>query len=361
MLKLKIIDRYILRKFLGTFFYSILLLAVIIIIFDFSEKIDDFLKNKAPISAIIFQYYLNFIPSFINQFSALFTFISVVFFTSKMASNTEIIAILSNGVSFKRMLLPYLYGALILTFLSFALMNYIIPRTNRDLRTFEKKYILSAFRMKETNYHIQSDPGVFVYVESYNVQKNEGYWFTEERLGKNGLEYKFSANLVQWDSIKNLWKANNYCIRTLGKNGEIIRTGNELDTTFSVRPSDFIIDLEDVKVMTYSQLNTFIEREKERGNAAVKKFEVEKYKRIIFPFANIILTFIGVALSSRKVRGGIGLHLGFGIAISFTYILLLQITSVFAISGNLQPAIAMWIPNVLYALLALYLLSKAPK
>lgn len=365
---LKKIDIYIIRKFLGTFFYSILLLAVIIIIFDISERIDDFLEKSAPLKAIVFDYYLNFLPYFVNMFSALFTFIAVVFFTSRMAANTEIIAILNGGVSFWRMLRPYLISSVFITMLSFVLMNYIIPHTNRTMREFEKRYIKNPFRVKDTNIHMQMDKDTYIFVESFNNVSNIGYRFTLDRFDSTGLRYRFTSDMITWDSIARIWKANNYTVRFLGNRQEKLLRGRDKDTTFSVAgkdalftPSDFVIDIEDAKIMTYKQLSDYIKREKLRGNAIVTKFEVEKYKRIAFPFANIVLTFIGVALSSRKVRGGIGLNLGLGIAISFTFILMLQVTSVFSIFGNLKPSVGLWIPNIIFGIVAFLLLLKAPK
>lgn len=360
-LRLKKIDIYIIRKFLGTYFYSILLLAIIIIIFDISEKIDDFIDKKAPISAIVFQYYFNFIPYFVNMFSSLFTFIAVIYFTSRMAANTEIIAILSNGISFWRMLRPYLISAIFLTILSFVLMNYIIPYTNRSMRTFEKMYIKNPFRVNDLNIHMQIRPDTLIYVENFNNTVSIGYRFTMEALSEKGLTMKMTADMIKWDSLKNTWKVSNYSIRHIYDNREVLKQGRELDTTFSFRPEDFVTDIEDAKIMTYNQLNRYIEKEKLRGNTSVGKFDLEKYKRITFPFANLVLAFIGVALSSRKVRGGIGMHLGMGIAIAFTFILMLQVTSVFAVFGNLPPYIALWIPNLIFTIIALFLLKAAPK
>ena len=359
--RLKKIDIYIIRKFLGTYFYSILLLAIIIIIFDISEKIDDFIDKKAPLSAIVFQYYLNFIPYFVNMFSALFTFIAVIYFTSRMAANTEIIAILSNGISFWRMLRPYLYSALILTILSFGLMNYIIPYTNRSLRAFEKVYIKNPFRVNDMNIHMQIRPDTLIYVENFNNVVNIGYRFSMEAIGKEGLMMKMTAEMIKWDSVKSQWQASNYCIRQIMDKREYLRKGRELDTVMNFRPDDFVTDIEDAKIMTYNQLNRYIAKERLRGNTNVGKFDIEKYKRITFPFANLVLAFIGVALSSRRVRGGTGMHLGMGIAIAFTFILLLQVTSVFAVFGNLPPYIALWIPNILFSIVALFLLKLAPK
>ena len=363
MLGLKTIDLYIIRKFLGTYFYSILLLTVIIIIFDISEKIDDFIEKDAPLKAIVFEYYMNFIPYFVNMFSALFTFIAVVYFTSRLASNTEIVAILNGGVSFWRMLLPYLVSGIFLTLLSFALMNYVIPYTNRNLRVFEKQYIKNPFQSHEMNIHMQIEPGTFVYVENFNSIGNIGYRFSLEKFDSTGniLKLKLKADMITWDSTQNCWKMTNYSIRKIGAKNENIFKAQQKDTVMAFKPDDFKVDIEDAKIMTYNQLNRFIEREKMRGSNLYAQFNLEKYKRLTFPFANLVLTFIGVALSSRKVRGGIGMHLGMGIGIAFTFILLLQVSSVFAIFGNLPASIALWIPNFIYAIIAVILLRLAPK
>jgi lipopolysaccharide export system permease protein len=359
--KLKIVDVYIIRKFLGTFFYAISLLAVIIIIFDISEKIDDFLEREAPLRAIIFDYYLNFLPYFINLFSALFTFITVIFFTSRMAANTEIIAILNSGISFWRLLRPYMISALILALLSFYLTNFLIPITNRKMVSFEAKYIKSQMKPSDMNIHMQISPGTFIYVESYNREAHVGYRFSLEKMDEKGLSYKFFADYVTWDSIKKQWKADMWVERTINNMHETLEHGSSRLLKIPLDPKDFTINLEDVKVMNYWELRRFIAREKMRGSSTVAKFEVEKFKRIAWPFATIVLTLIGVALSSRKVRGGIGLNLGLGLSISFAFILFMQFFTVFATFGNLPPSIAVWIPNVLFGLLGLYLLGKAPK
>ncbi|MBK7173412.1 MAG: LptF/LptG family permease [Bacteroidales bacterium] len=299
-LRLKKIDIYIIKKFLGTYFYSILLLAILIIIFDISEKIDDFIDRKAPVSAIIFQYYLNFIPYFVNMFSSLFTFIAVIYFTSRMAANTEIIAILSNGISFWRMLRPYLISALFLTVLSFVLMNYVIPYTNRSLRNFEKVYIKNPFRVNDMNIHMQIRPDTLIYVENFNNIVNIGYRFTMEALNDKGLQMKMSADMIKWDSVKSTWKASNYTIRYIEENREILKRGRELDTVMAFRPEDFVTDIEDAKIMTYNQLNSYIAKEKLRGNKTVGKFDLEKNKRFTFPLQTWCLPSLGLPFRAEK-------------------------------------------------------------
>jgi len=359
----RIIDRYIIGKFLGTFFYAILLLAVVIIIFDISEKIDDFIQKQAPLKAVIFDYYFNFLPFFINKFTALFTFISVIFFTSKMAGNTEIIAILNSGVSFKRLLRPYIFGAAFLSLFSFMLTNFVIPKTIHKMVDFEAKYVKKQNQTNSLNLHMQLEPGTFVYVESFNNMSNEGYKFTLEKIAPGkGLVYKLEADALKWDTLKRKWSVSNFYERKLLPNGsENIQKGVTRNITLNVKPEEFNIDADNVMYMNFFELRNFIQKEKIKGSSQVNRYLVEMYQRFAFPFAGIILTLIGVALSSRKVRGGTGLHLGFGIAITFTYILFLQVTTVFARFGEVPPLIAVWTPNVVFGVVALYLLWKAPK
>ena len=360
---LRIIDRYIIRKFLGTFFYAIILLAVVIIIFDISEKIDDFIQKQATLKSIIFDYYLNFLPFFINKFTALFTFISVIFFTSKMASNTEIIAILNGGVSFKRLLRPYLVAAAVLSLFSFMLTNFVIPRTIHKMVDFEAKYVKKQNPANYINIHMQLEQGTYIYVESFNSQNKEGYKFSLEKLEKGkGLVYKLTSDALRWDTLKRKWSVSNYYERKLLANGsEIIQKGVTKDIKLNVKPEEFNIDADNVMYMNFFELRKFIRKEKIKGSSQVNRYLVEMHQRFAFPFAGLILTLIGVALSSRKVRGGTGLNLGFGIAITFTYILFLQVTSVFARFGEVPPALAVWTPNIVFGLVSLFLLWKAPK
>lgn len=358
---MKKIDIYIIKKFLGTFFFAISLLILIVIIFDISEKIDDFLEKDAPLNEILFSYYLNFIPYFVNLFSYLFTFIAVIFFTSKMASDSEIVAILSSGVSFWRFLYPYLLASVFLGAMSFYLANFLIPRTNSKMMEFEKVYIKNPYRYREKDIHMQILPGSFVYMESYNNMNNMGYRFSMENFIDGELVYKMNAERIVWDSIRGTWTIKNYYTRILDGNKEILERGERLDTLINMHPRDFTLILEDIKTMNYSELRAFIAKEKLKGSKSIKEYEVEKHKRIAFPFATIVLTLIGVSISSRKVRGGIGMHLGFGIAITFTFIMFLQVTTVFATRGNLAPGLAVWIPNIIFAVVGIFLLRVAPK
>lgn len=359
---MKIIDIYIIKKFLGTFFYAITLLIIIVIVFDVSENLDSFIKNKAPFMAIVVDHYINFIPYFINLFIYLFTFISVILFTSKLAEDTEIIAMLSSGISFKRFLLPYLVSALILAIISLYLGNFLIPKTNKARRIFKNTYMEKLSKDNDRHIHIQIEPNTFVYVEKYNSHLGMGYKFSLEQLDGQRLVYKIMADRISWDTIKNKWHLKNYYLRTIDSLGnQTIEQGSEKDTTINLKTTDLYKIKERFEEMNLYDLNTFIKREKQKGSIVYKKYEIEKHKRIAGPAAIIILTFIGVALSSRKVRGGIGLHLGVGIGLTFSYIMFMQFSTVFSTYGSLSPLVAAWIPNIIYLFIGIYLLQKAPK
>ena len=358
---LKIIDRYIIRKFLGTFFYAISLLIIIVIVFDISENIDSFIQKEAPLKAIIVDYYLNFIPYFINLFVYLFSFISVIFFTSKLAGDTEIIAILSSGVSFRRLLYPYMISALILALMSFYLGNFLIPDTNKQRRVFKNQYMEDLTKDASKNLHLQISPNTFAYIETYNSTTQKGYKFSIEKFDGQRLAYKLMADQLILDTVNNSWKIKNYFIRTLDSTGQTLVKGVELDTILPIIPEDLYTVKEQFEEMDFFELNEFIAKEKAKGSNVYKKYEIEKHKRISGPVAIIILTVMGMSLSSRKVRGGIGMHLGAGIALTFSYILLIQVSTVFSTFGNLSPIMASWIPNIIFALIAIVLLRNAPK
>jgi len=357
----KKIDTYIIKKFLGTFFYAIALIIIIVIIFDISEKIDDFIEKEAPLNEIIFNYYLNFIPYFANLFSPLFAFIAVIYFTSKMASDSEIVAILSSGISFRRMMRPYIISAVFIALLSFLLSNFLIPHATKKRLEFEMMYIKNARQSKEMNIHMQISPGTFIYAEHYNSEANTAYHFSIEKINDNGLYYKLTSDFAKWDSLKAKWSIENYFVRTIDGMKESIKSGKQFDTVINLKPPDFLDNIHNIETMNFSELNEFINEEKLKGLDNISFYQVEKHKRIAFPFATIVLTLIGVSLSSRKIRGGIGLYLGAGITLSFAFILFMQISTTFATNGNLPAVIAVWIPNIIFGALGLYLLRIAPK
>lgn len=358
---MKKIDIYIIKKFLGTFFFAISLLIVIVIIFDISENIDEFIEKGAPLEAIIFDYYLNFIPYFVNLFSYLFTFISVIYFTSKMAGNTEIVAILSSGISYNRMLRPYFISAMILALMSFYLANFLIPKTNQERRVFKNRYIEDLNKEKDRNMHLQISPGTYVYVEYFHLNSLTGYKFSLEKFDGDELRYKLIADRIEWDTLTNSWQIMNYYARHIDGSEERLETGLVIDTNFNLKPSDLYFQKERFEEMNLMELNAYIEKEKMKGSQEVVFYEVEKHSRFASPFATLVLTLIGVSLSSRKMRGGIGMHLGLGILITFAFILFMRISNVFGTYGNLSPAIAAWIPNIVFGLLGVFLLRTAPK
>jgi lipopolysaccharide export system permease protein len=358
---IKIIDSYIIRKFLTTFFFALGLIILVAIVFDVSEKIDDFLEKKAPLESIVFDYYLNFIPYFTNLFSPLFIFISVIFFTSKMASQTEIVAILSSGVSFRRLLVPYMIVATILAALSFYLNGYVIPHSNKTRLAFENTYIKNPYILKSRNIHRQIFPGQYIYFESYNTIDNLGFRFAYERFEEGKLVYKLNSERLVWDTADGHWRAENYMIREIDGMSESIRKGMRFDTTFGFLPEEFTRRENNIIAMDNSELNAHIREKKLRGAEGLQFDEVEKYRRSAYPFATFILTLIGVSLSSRKVRGGIGIQIGAGILLSFTYIMFMQVSTTFATNGNVPAIIAVWIPNLVYILVAIYLVRNAPK
>jgi lipopolysaccharide export system permease protein len=365
-LRFKLIDAYIIRKFLGTFFFCIVLILTIAVVFDFAEKIDNFMEKQAPVKAIIFDYYMNFIPYFATLFAPLFVFIAVIFFTSKMAVNTEIIAILNSGMSFVRMMWPYFVSALVIASFTFILTNFIIPKSNLRRMDFEDKYYRSSGRkVTRENIHRQEykaeNKNVLVYMGSFNPLSQRGQNFTIEKIDSGRLVSKLSATSVVYDTASHKWTAMNYYIREIEGNEEKITRGSTIDTTLHIKPSDFSRDPGFVGTMTYRELKDYISLLQLQGSEELKLFLIEKHRRFANPFAVFILTLIGVSLSSRKIRGGIGMNIGIGLILSFSYILFLQFASQFSLKGNLGPMLAMWIPNIIYSIIALVLYRLAPK
>ncbi len=358
----KKIDLYISKKFILSFFMSLLLIIGIVIIFDISEKIEYFVNNKAPLKAIIFDYYLNFIPYFVNMFSPLFVFITVIFFTSRMAANSEIIAILSGGVSYGRMLVPYLASAALITVLSLGLNFYVIPKSNATRVEFESKYIKRHNSFNLRNIHYQIAPGQFVYIESFSRWNNTAYKFTIENIEGNRLTRKVSAENAVWDTASGSWKMRRVFTRDYSAGlGDRVSFRENIDTVLALKLKDLFVNEKTVETLSMDQLNGLIATQKMRGDANVMYALIEKNRRWAMPFSAIILTIIGVTLSSRKKRGGIGWNIGIGIALAFSYILFLRFSEMFVYTDTLPPGIALWIPNVLFALIAAVLYKLAPK
>ena len=361
-LSVKKIDKYIMKKFIMTFFIAIILIIGIVIIFDISEKINHFVEHKAPLKEIIFEYYVNFIPYFMNMFSPLFVFITVIFFTSRMAANSEIIAILSCGVSYRRMMVPYIVSAALIALLSLSLNLWVIPRSNVHRLKFESTYVKHRNPFSTNNVHYQVDTGKFVYVESFSAWNNTAYGFTLEEIRDNKIKSKLSAETAQWDSTLGGWRLNKYFIRDYSDGmGDKVRTGARLDTVINLTVTDFYRNKSTVETLPIGPLNMLIRQQKLRGDANVMYSLIEKHTRYALPFSAFILTIMGVSLSSRRRRGGIGLNIGIGIALSFTYILFLRFSQMFVYSGALPPFVALWLPNVLFGVVAAFLYHRASK
>ncbi len=357
--KLQTLDVYIIKKFLGTFFYSIALIISIAIVFDISENLDDFISKDISVSSIIFDYYLNFIPHFANLFSSLFTFIAVIYFTSKLTGNSEIIALLSSGISFNRLTRPYLISASIIALFSFLLGAYIIPSANKKRVDFRNTYINSKSSSSDNRYiHRQISPDTYIYMNRFVISENKGIRFTMETFNDGILTSKLSANSIQWNEESKKWTLNNFAIRDIEGLNENIITGTKKDTTLNMVPEDYNIYRDQVETMTLPELNRTIKSMKQRG-VNNTEYKIQKHSHFATPFSAFILTIIGLSLASKKVKGGLGLHLGIGMLISFSYIMLMQITTVFADSGVIPAIIACWLPNILFGAFAVYLYKRA--
>ena len=356
------IDWYIIKKFLGTYFFAIALIISIAVVFDVNEWIDNFINNKAPVKAIIFDYYANFIPYFSNLFSPLFVFISVIFFTSKLAENSEIIAMMSTGLSFKRLLRPYMISAAIISVLTYGMGAYVIPKGNVTRLNFEDKYKKKKKQEYVRNVQVEVDNGVIAYMERYENYNKTAYRYSLDKFVDKKLVAHLTAKSATYDTTTvHKWTLKNYMIREMDGMKEKITKGDRLDSIIKMEPRDFLIMKGQQETMTSSELSDYIDRQKRRGFANIKEFEIEYHKRIAMSFASFILTIIGVSLSSRKVKGGMGLYLGVGLALSFSYILFQTVSATFAINGNASPFLAVWVPNIVYTFIAIYLYRKAPK
>lgn len=358
-----ILDLYIIKKFLGTFFFAIAMILLVTVVFDLSEKLDEFLENKAPVKNVIFDYFINFIPYFAAQIAPMFTFIAVIFFTSRMAYNTEMIAILSNGVSFNRLLVPYFIAASVIVALNIYMNSSLIPHANQERFAFEEKYYYNSPRgFRDKNIHKQLEPGIYIYMESYSNINNFGHNFSIEKYENDKLVSKLMAREIRWDTTKMKWILTNYMYRDYFADGtQKIHTGTSIDTTLKLDPNDFTRRDNAIEAMDNHDLNEFIDNQTLQGASNISSLLVEKYRRLAVPFSTFILTLIGVSVSSRKVRGGIGMHIAIGMGLSTTYILFLKFSTQFAIGGSFPPLLAVWLPNILYAIIALFLYKIAPK
>lgn len=360
---LKKLDWYIIKKFIGTYFYSIALIISISIVFDINENLAKFTQYHAPLRAIVVDYYMNFVPYFANLFSPLFVFIAVIFFTSKLAGNSEIISMLAAGVSFKRLMRPYMISAALISIMTFFLGAYVIPKGTIIRQNFETIYKNKKKNTSAENVQLQVGKGVIAYIQHYDNNLKKGYGFCLDKFEDKKLVSHMTASEIQYDTIsdsKYHWKARNWRIRQLKGMRETITSGSVKDTTIMMEPTDLVFSKGQQETFTSPQLRDYISKQIDRGSGNVVQYEVEFHKRIATSFASFILTTIGLSLSSRKRKGGMGLYLGIGLALSFTYIMLQTVSSTFAINADTPPMLAAWIPNIIFTVVAYFCYRKAP-
>lgn len=359
---MKILDRYIIKKFLITFFFAIFLLSAIAIVIDITEKIDEFIDNQAPLHAIVVDYYLNFIPWIGLMLAPIFVFISVVYFTSRLTANTEVICMLNGGVSFYRLLFPYLFTAVLLAML-FAYYNHeLLPKNNKVKIKFEEQYASKKNqRSADINYHFQIGKDTFIYTQSFDINANTGFKFTLEEIKNKVQRYKFTSENMSWDTTAKKWRMRNWTFRKSLGNRDSIGKGMDSLMALPVTAKEYAKQNYDIETMTTKELKQFIIDQKHKGNENVKIYEVEKFRRTAIPFSTIILTLIAVAMTTKKVRNGMGLYIVAGMLLSGAYIIIQQFSTVFATKGNLDPLIAVWIPNIIFGIIAALLIKRAPK
>lgn len=354
------IDRYIIGKFLGTFFFSIILILSIGIAFDLTEKMDDFYEYQLSAKEVIMEYYIHFIPYYMNMFSPLFIFISVIFFTSKMAGNSEIIAMLASGISIRRIFRPYMLSATFLFVLLFVLAGWIIPPASGHLLSFQDKYIESFSISNAHNIQMEVEPGTILYIESYQLKNNQGYRASLEHFEGKTLTSRITAQRIQYDSLYQ-WHLNDYVRRDFNGLHETLTRGYRLDTVIPMHPDEMFVTAMDAQHMTNPELKHYMDRQRQRGAGNLQAFETEWWKRFASPIGAFIMTLLGFTMSCRKVRGGMGKNLGIGITLSALYILFSTVSSTFSVSGVLSPFMAVWIPNIVFLVIGTYLYIRVKR
>ncbi len=357
----KILDSYLLKKMLGSVLFSISLLMIVVIVFDVSENIHRFMGHDIPAKEVITGYYFNFIPYFINLFIPLFTFISVIWFTSKLSSRNEIISIFDNGISFNRMLVPYIAGAVIIMILSLILSNFIVPNTNRKLNDFKYKYF-GKHHVSTSYQHVKNSKNSYVFVERWDKMEDIGYNFTYEEFSNNAIRKKISAQTIDYDEEQQVWHLHQFINREITEDGdELIITGEEMDTTFNLKPMNLYQDAFISETMSYTELRQFIKEEKMRGSSLLANYQIEQHKRLANPLGILIMTLLGLSVSCRKNTRGVGVHIFIGMGLAFTFIFLQQISTVFSVSGGLPPILGTWLPNLIYLAITIVMLKWTPK
>ena len=358
---MKILDWYILKKFLITYVFVVFVVVLIICVVDFTEKIDNF-REKGPSNHEIFiDYYLNLIPYWANYISPLLVFIATVFFTARISARTEIVAMLGSGISLLRLLVPYLIGSSILAVFTFLMVGWVIPQGNKTKLAFENKYINDQFYFNQRNFHVKVAPKLYAYIESYSNSLLTGYKFTLERLEGNELKEKLTSDRIVWNPKKKKWTIHDYTIRKIDGLSETLTTGVLKDTTMNLSPKDFENEKNQYEALTLTQIDEYIALLNLRGSDGVNTYLLEKYTRFTQPFSIIILTVIGVTVSARKSRRGTGLQIALGFMLAFIYILFFMVSKGIAESGRIPAVLAVWLPNIVFSVIGLVLYRTMPK
>ncbi|MBO7458823.1 MAG: LptF/LptG family permease [Paludibacteraceae bacterium] len=355
---MKRLDLYIIKKFLGTFFFSIVLILSIAIVFDLTEKMDDFFEHQIPLKEIVVDYYIPFLPYYMNMFSSLFIFISVIFFTSKLAGNSEIIAMHAAGMSYHRLMVPYAISATILFVLSMWLGGWIIPKSSERMLHFTDRYIQHFTSESARNIQMEVEPGTILYIESFQRRSKIGYRCSIEHFEGKSLVSRTTADRIYYDSLYN-WHLEVYTMRTFDDMHENLQRGELKQVTLPITPDELFITAEQAQQMTTPELRHYMQRQRERGSGNVKAFEVEYHKRWASPLGAFIMTLLGVTMSSRKVRGGMGKNLGIGIVLTALYILFSTVSTTFSVNNVMSPFMAAWLPNLVFLGISIPLYIRA--
>ncbi|WP_258099963.1 LptF/LptG family permease [Marinoscillum pacificum] len=360
---MKKLDWYILRQILTTFVFVVFLLVLIICVIDFTEKNDDFIQNNVSRAQIV-KYYLTLFPYFATLLTPITAFIAVVFVTAKLASKTEIVAILASGISFRRLLLPYFIGSVLIAAMSFVFMGYVIPDANKFRIGFELNYLKKPFFYSDRNIHLKIADNDYIYIDRYNNQRDIGYTVTLEKIIDEELVDKITAKRIHWDTASNKWSLKNWQRRQILDNEEIITDGGatkDIDTLLNMSPADFQNKERHHETLTLTELNDYIALQKSRGADDVQFYEIEIYIRYMQPFGVIILCFIGVIVSARKSRRGTGFQIALGFLIAFIFILFFFLARAVAEAGSMDPVIAVWIPNIIFTIVGVLLYNTVPR
>jgi lipopolysaccharide export system permease protein len=359
---MKVLDKYLIKKFLSTYVFSVLVIVLIVMVIDYGDHNDDFVQNKATTREVLLDYYLNLAPYWANYISPLMIFISTVFFTAKMAAHTEIISILTSGISFRRLMVPYIMGAAVVAIFSFLMMGWVLPKANAKRIAFENKYIQESFYFSDRDFHMTVAPDTYVYFSSYNNQSKTAFDFTIEKFEGNELLEKLSARRITWIDTLEKWRIYDYQIRDLGIMKDDITINRQyIDSTINMFPTDFESNHSIHETFTINQLDKQIKLLESRGSEGIEPFKIELYQRFATPFAVIILSVMGLIVSARKRRGGVGLQIAIGFVLAFVYILFYIMSKGIAESGNMDPLLAVWLPNIVFGFIATFMYFTVPR